>query len=303
MRNPSPEFVAQLTLLPVTPPALTPAAYTRAALYARQERILVAPRRSGKTTVAAREESGPLFPQEPTSEPYLGIIDDNDGDPVRIFKLCAAANKFQRDQKYFAPNYRWTALIRDTTWPFVDGRVKYMGAIAGQFGFDPSDFWGWMPPGAEQELGPEWLQWFRDAHGRFMPELAYLTARRLPHAKGSIMLAKRLACSEWVQLQKDLCAPLVWMAPDDRLFWKYSRSLITPRARALARLSQFSRQVQPLEELIGAHQGKHSFCERAMAAGVWTEKRGGNYTWAAPWALGATVVKRLLTGDSLRQMI
>lgn len=290
----SPELQALLASLPEAPAEILPEAYRGRALYNRQEKILVGPRRAGKSTVAKLAQSGPLFPSSPTNEQYLGVIDDTDGDPVRLHKLIVAANRFQRNNKWQFPRYRWVALVRDTTWVELRKRVYFLGNyVVGQFGFHPDDYWYWLPPAAREQLGHEWRDWFKDAQGRFMPELAYLGARKLG-VTGSILEARRQACAEWFSKQDDLKAQLAWIVPDQMAF-KRSR-IIIPRKYALSRLQSFSRQVVPLGQI-------KAFCERCEIAGVWATRREGYYTWAAPYAYGAAIVKRSLTADRLREML
>lgn len=286
-----------LSTLPEQPAVNIPDDFFRT-LYVRQERILIGARRSGKTTCTA-VASGPLFPEAATSAPYLGIIDD-DGDASATFKKIAAANKFQKAQQAFAPNYRWTAFVRDSTWPSLDGRLKYLGAVIGQFGFVARNYWKWLPPEAESILGDTWLNWFVDARQRFMPELAYAAALQLPKFDGHVFNAKREACGAWVRAQKDLCAPLVYMAPEDTYFWVKPRPLITPRERALGRISNYNRAINKSGN---GDRIMDDFCDHAENVGVWRVKHGGKYTWAAPYALGSTYVKRVLTSHKLVEML
>lgn len=275
--------------LPERPPVLVPDAYKFAALYNRPERILVGARRTGKTTVA-RQHPQALFPPEPTRDPYVGLIDDT-GDPEKTYLQIIGANRFERDQKSFAPRYKWVALIRDTTWYKISSRLAFLGPGAvGQFGFISDDFWDWLPPAALTELGQPWLRQFFDAHKRFMPEVAYMAARELG-SSGTIIDAMRNACHDWVLQQTDLCAKLTWIVPDAQIY-AGTQSLVMRKRDIQSRLNTYSRMVAP--------SPGSEFKQLALAAGVWHERTSNRCTWALPWAVGAATIKRRLTSSELR---
>lgn len=285
------ELRSALLALPAQPPDTIPEAYKFSALYNRPERILIGGRRTGKS-VLARHNPQTLFPSEPTSAPYLGLIDDS-GDPEKTLAQIIAANRFERDQKNFAPRYRWTALVRDTTWARIGSRLGFMGpSVIGQFAFIAEDYWDWLPPAARTELGLPWLRVFFDAHKRFMPEVAYMAALQLPHST-SAMHAQNDACHDWVLQQTDLASRLTWVIPEAQVF-AGSKFVIMRKREVLSRLLSYSRRVAPS---LGAE-----FYRVATAAGVWHERTRGRCSWSQPWAIGAATIRRRLTAAQLKSI-
>ncbi len=264
-------------------------------LQTRPDLIFVGARRTGKTTLLSQTDLGASY-----------VFDDN--GQLSDEETVAAIKKLLTQYNALPPLRREQAkpiiMLRSSTW----GRIH-------------QHFWYWKPthvadfafPGAafpdmltvsgmpsevvEGYFGVNWHKKFYDSNNKFLPELAWATARRTAVSESGYHSGKALAIAQTGADYLKAYYPeelffLVHLAPSDRKYWMAGTKVTLSKSRVIGRLISI---LQTSGRKLPYGMTYPKFFEYLEISGIWKENRKGFFALAPAYGAGVTYLKNRLT--------
>lgn len=295
---------AEIARLPTAAPIVDLS--QRLNLKEREEFIFVGATWSGKTSLLWQlgfSERTPPLPPASTHQRVFGVYDDSgQDDDQTIIRTVTAMLKFQRTQKLWAPLYKPIILLRNSTWHRIAGYFTWVPRERiGTISFPVDAYYDqlracnvpdWLITGF---LGPKWVDSLRDAHGHFLPKLAWAATLELVNQSAltsSKPQAVGVAAARYIR-EMPTFAPflrhLTFVVPDDRRVALKGRPLELSEERLQSRLLSAMRDLQ-----LPDNMSRPEFIRAAQQEGILRRRPQLAYVFSRAYAAGLVLLKAQL---------
>lgn len=268
----------------------------------REEWIFVGATGVGKTTLLRQLgiALNPALPPVSTTSRFYGVLDDSgQHDDATLIRTMVGMLRHQRTQRYHSPLYKPVILLRNATWHRIKNQFEWVPKErVGVIGF-PQDAYADMLRAAGVEdwlirgyLGPTWTSELCDAHGHFMPKLAWDATREI--ASGSALTTAKpraiakAAVPYWEQSPtlSPYTDPLVYVVPDHLRYRLQGKKLQIALRHISTRLLSYM-QSHPLP------MTRNDYVRAAEAEGIIKVRPQGLAVFAGPYAAALTTLKHV----------